>query len=179
MENTPHVYRTLITLTYRGAPVDGRAVKADLRAFTRMLRVYKVFPRSAVWILEFQRRGSPHFHLLSTDFVPKGAVSYIWSWTTGESAKTSTNVKAIRRPLGYALKYAAKLQQKEPPDRYKDLGRFWGIVGCRCRYECEASRLGVPRDDMYGMIQNERNHEVGKAIYDHRRGFLAFDRGRR
>lgn len=58
----------MVTLTYPGdwlavAP-DGKTVKAHLRALRRRYERAWEEPLTAVWKLEFQRRGAPHFHLL-------------------------------------------------------------------------------------------------------------------
>lgn len=58
----------LVTLTYPGdwlaVATDGRAVKRHLLAFKKRYRRAWGVPLAAVWKLEFQRRGAPHFHLL-------------------------------------------------------------------------------------------------------------------
>jgi len=58
----------MITLTYPGdwltvAP-DGKAAKKHLQAFRRRYERAWGEPLTAVWKLEFQRRGAPHYHLL-------------------------------------------------------------------------------------------------------------------
>lgn len=58
----------MVTLTYPGdwlavAP-DGKAAKAHLRALRRRYERAWEQPLTAVWKLEFQRRGAPHYHLL-------------------------------------------------------------------------------------------------------------------
>lgn len=58
----------MVTLTYPGdwetvAP-DGKTSKAHLQAFRRRYERAWGEPLRAVWKLEFQRRGAPHYHLL-------------------------------------------------------------------------------------------------------------------
>lgn len=58
----------MITLTYPGdwltvAP-NGKAAKKHLQAFRRRYERAWGEPLAAVWKLEFQRRGAPHYHLL-------------------------------------------------------------------------------------------------------------------
>lgn len=58
----------MVTLTYPGdwltvAP-NGQTAKAHLRALRRRYERAWGEPLAAVWKLEFQRRGAPHFHLL-------------------------------------------------------------------------------------------------------------------
>lgn len=64
----PHRLPAMITLTYPGdwltvAP-DGRSVKRHLDALRLRYRRAWGEPITALWKLEFQRRGAPHFHLL-------------------------------------------------------------------------------------------------------------------
>jgi hypothetical protein len=47
---------------------------------------------------------------------------------------SGTRFEAIREPAAmpsYVGKYASKWEQKEVPDDFKNVGRFWGIRGCR------------------------------------------------
>ncbi|WP_433501827.1 rolling circle replication-associated protein (plasmid) [Sphaerimonospora sp. CA-214678] len=58
----------MVTLTYPGdwltvAP-NGKVVKAQLKALRKRYERAWGEPLQAVWKLEFQRRGAPHFHLL-------------------------------------------------------------------------------------------------------------------
>lgn len=59
-------FRSLITLTYgQNYPLNGKGVKSDLNRFlTRLRQVYDGV--GVVWFLEFQKRGAPHIHLLTT-----------------------------------------------------------------------------------------------------------------
>ncbi len=63
-----------ITLTYPSSwPPSARTWKAHLRALReRMIRRYGRFP--AIWRLEFQKRGAPHFHLLAWAEIPASVV---------------------------------------------------------------------------------------------------------
>lgn len=177
LENTPHVYCVLMTLTYAWVPTCGQQCKSDLKNFHMQLRRRGVMPRSALWIMEFQRRGALHYHLFSTDYIDKYVLSDAWSAASGNPASTSTNVQAIRKPISYALKYASKLEQKIPPIWFQSGGRFWGILGCRCRYELERSWHDSCHDDAYGQLKYAEKLAEGKRIWRHRRGFLAFAEG--
>lgn len=64
MKNCDADFRSMMTLTYpREFPADGRIVKAHLRALKERLRRRWVDFR-AIWFLEFQRRGAPHYHVM-------------------------------------------------------------------------------------------------------------------
>lgn len=55
---------TMLTLTYPGVfPRNGQEVKKALNVVLSMLRSKGKF--SYVWFLEFQKRGAPHFHILT------------------------------------------------------------------------------------------------------------------
>lgn len=83
----------MITLTYPGdwltvAP-NGKAAKRHLDAFRKRYERAWGEPLRAVWKLEFQRRGAPHFHLL---MVPPHGLSR----TPGDRARAAARVGAGR-----------------------------------------------------------------------------------
>jgi len=58
-------FGSMITLTYPVIfPRDGKTIKAAMNNFTQMMRDQNYGPY--LWFLEFQVRGAPHFHILST-----------------------------------------------------------------------------------------------------------------
>lgn len=140
--NTEIEFRTMITLTYPGAfPSDGRKVKSDLNKF--LLWVRKDQGKcSVLWFLEFQQRGAPHVHCLYSFGVPRNAnerrglrfrVSTAWYRIVGSGdvrhLQAGTRTERIRKRDGarhYAVKYASKMRQKEVPEGYRNVGRFWG-----------------------------------------------------
>lgn len=136
----------MITLTYESIPGDGREVMADLGAFRRRLDRWtdeRQIDYGAVWIKEFQRRGSVHFHLLVvfSDLLRGdyrfhlramiGFVSLAWHEITGSSEKglrAGTRVEGVRRSaIGYMMRYMGKDYQKNVPPDFKNVGRFWGF----------------------------------------------------
>lgn len=145
--NTQADFRSMVTLTYPAEySNDGRAVKADLNAFLVWHR--KLFPgEKYLWFLEFQERGAPHFHVLSTvDLVSHGKLSTItrnsgkqWQtrWETWQRLESywkqrgggDTSWEVMQEKDGgkrYAAKYATKAYQKRVPEAYQNVGRFWG-----------------------------------------------------
>lgn len=94
---------------------------------------------SAFWFLEFQDRGAPHFHIFCTWAPSKEWIAKRWAGIlkddTGRVEKAGTRVEYLRKGRGgtisYAMKYAAKQGQKECPEQFKNVGRFWGICGER------------------------------------------------
>lgn len=133
-DRVPHPL--FFTLTYPGEwPRDPRVWKKHLRAFRgRMERKYGKFP--AIWRLEFQRRGAPHFHLLVFLAIPPSVlrefVSHSWYGVvaSGDDAhlKAGTQVVHVdswRGIRSYAAKYLGKVEQAAlDPDL--PAGRFWG-----------------------------------------------------
>jgi len=136
----------MVTLTYEGIPTDGREVMRDLDAFRRRLDRWtdeRQIDYGAVWIKEFQRRGSVHFHLLVVfsdllrgdyrfhlrkliDFV-----SVAWHEITGSSEKglrAGTRVEGVKKTaVGYLMRYIGKDYQKNVPEDFQNVGRFWGF----------------------------------------------------
>lgn len=124
----------MVTLTYgRDFPTDGKVVKQHLKNFfERLRRIGWLEEYSLVWWLEFQKRGAPHIHMLVTDWLSKSFVSKAWAEVSGAPLSSSTRCEALRDPDkagDYAAKYAAKSDQKDVPDGYTDVGRFWGRRG--------------------------------------------------
>ncbi len=124
-----------ITLTYPARwPDDPKVWKDHLDKFKRRMR-RKFGPFAAVWRLEFQKRGAPHFHLLV--FLQASAqdlynwVSAAWYEVCGEICpehlRAGTRVESVRSWRGvvaYAAKYMGKLEKLAVGVR--DPGRFWG-----------------------------------------------------
>jgi hypothetical protein len=129
-----------VTLTYHHAwPEDRRGRNAHLEAFRKRLeRVYGQF--SAVWRLEFQKRGAPHYHLLMWLPVPpakhrlavlRQRIAAAWTEIAGygstDHARAGTKVEIPRSWRGvnsYAAKYMGKLEQLQGGTA--SVGRFWG-----------------------------------------------------
>lgn len=141
-------YRTMVTLTYPGFfDSNGKEVKEHLR---RMLQEFKrefqrvepnnVMAYSSFWFLEFQQRGAPHFHIFTTAKFPKDWIAKKWYEIVGSDdirhLHAGTRVETILAGregcISYASKYAAKLEQKDVPEEYHNVGRFWGVSGNRC-----------------------------------------------
>lgn len=135
--NTDVVFTAMLTLTYpREFPNDGKQVKRNLKAFLVELG-RKVQGLGYLWFLEFQKRGAPHIHVLVRG-VRVHKPMQVWvseTWyrlcATGDERhlRAGTRLERIRKPDGarhYAVKYAFKMKQKSVPERYRDVGRFWG-----------------------------------------------------
>ena len=130
-----------VTLTYHKAwPKDRHGRKAHLDAFRKRLeRHYGAF--AAVWRLEFQRRGAPHYHLLVWLPVVSASagigtlrerVAWHWNavadpenvqhWQAGTSVEVPRSWRGVN---SYAAKYMGKLEQLQ--EGASSVGRFWGV----------------------------------------------------
>jgi len=134
--NTPIEFVTMVTLTYpRTYPEDGRACKQHLRAWLEWQRRTWDSP-SYLWFLEFQARGAPHFHILTThpmveDDKPTLSLAWYKTVNSGDARhwRAGTRIETIRTTDGakrYAVKYALKMRQKTLPPGFTWPGRFYG-----------------------------------------------------
>ncbi|NAS27512.1 hypothetical protein GT755_38325 [Herbidospora sp. NEAU-GS84] len=115
----------MVTLTYPGdwltvAP-DGKTVKRHLAAFRRRYEKAWDEPLKAIWKLEFQRRGAPHFHLL---LVPPHGLSKM----PGARATSAAKVGA-GRPFREWLSavWAAIVGHPDPEERARHLLAGTGV----------------------------------------------------
>ncbi len=153
----------MVTLTYPGewqsVAGDPRAVKGHLRAF--QMRWTREFGAPlAVWKMEFQRRGAPHFHLMMPS-PPSLSTAAFRQWVGENWAQIVDHQDPEQRELhekaGTAVDYASgtkmtdpkrvavyftkhglwssKEYQNQPPSQWTDgggsVGRFWGYWGLR------------------------------------------------
>jgi hypothetical protein len=184
LTNTANEYVTFGTLTY-GAdyPLDGREVKDHLKAFREACRRRGYLDAtdgpSICWWLEFQARGAPHVHFLAETFIPKTWLSSTWARIVGnpELAKTATRVEQVyggaKTLARYAAKYASKQYQKEVPENFVSVGRFWGVWGLHSCPVVSAAIPGcVPQDLLKRLLATEPGgfcvvHDAGWIWFSH------------
>lgn len=140
-----NVRATFITLTFKGYPTNAEA-KRCLHAF--FAHLYRTYPKaSAVWRMEFQKRGSIHFHLLvfSLPYWPQKELSDTWKGITGEKS-SRTDIRLVRSRHGvmyYVSKYISKVEVKSGKTSFIQVpylhgykkwrkGRFWGYHNKKC-----------------------------------------------
>ena len=124
-------------LTYHNHwPTDGRKCKQHLDNFLRELR--RILPDvNYLWIMEFQKRNAPHFHLFLT--IPPDRQIHeqlAQAWTRITSPDDTQALDFHRHPdnwidwimnnANYLAKYLDKDAQKHIPTGYSNFGRFWG-----------------------------------------------------
>lgn len=135
-------------LTYHQALPDGVTCKKHLDAWLKVLR--RAAPGVGyLWILEFQTRGVPHFHVwLTAPFseslwkslgaawnriAEPSSPEHLWWHTeprvdprTGKLQRSMLNWEM--NGAGYLRKYMSKLAQKCVPEGFGWCGRFWGAT---------------------------------------------------
>ena len=133
-----------VTLTYPAEyPRDGRVVKRHLKALRKRMGRGFGDELRAVWAMEFQKRGAPHFMLLVNCFVPAKLLAKWWYEVVGSGderhLRAGVQAEAPKGDLrAYFLKrYMAKGDQKAVPDDYQHPGRMWGTWGKLGKVELE------------------------------------------
>jgi hypothetical protein len=135
--NSGHKIKSSFCLTYHNNyPSYGRILKKHLHSFLVMLHELHKF--QYIWVLEFQERGAPHFHFF-VDVSSKNKKFHedfakIWNSITKESElhyafhMSSRNFFPWNMITGTYLSkvYMAKSNQKDVPENFKNVGRFWG-----------------------------------------------------
>lgn len=140
-------YRYMGTLTVREWSLEGKKFKAAMELYfnwklEKMRAVcdqWGVPPSEAsiFWFLEFQARGAPHLHYFYTHPFNWFDCATKWASVVRQPDIVRQCSKFEKLNLGrsgaisYAKKYAAKQYQKEVPENYRNVGRFWGIRGMR------------------------------------------------
>lgn len=183
MQCTSTEFKSMITLTYgRYYPREGTIVKQDLK---HMMYFVKSVSESWLWFLEFQKRGAPHIHILTTVpyILPSMhlRLAYRWVIRQADSPYFQLAVKpdeiyerlkdmvvfnmrpeaweVIRKKDGarrYVSKYASKQEQKAVPVNYQDVGRFWGCS--KDVREIEGVEVELTVDELMLLLE-QHNHK--------------------
>lgn len=139
VRNTEALWGSMACLSYpEHFPVDGRLVKKHLRAFLEALKRRYGTKVAYLWFLEFQKRGAPHIHVLMGREIE---IDLEWFAATWFRIVGSNDSKHYRVHLHkkqwqevysadgcerYVAKYAHKTFQKQVPEGFENVGRFWG-----------------------------------------------------
>jgi len=135
--NSGHLIKSQFCLTYHHQqPTDGTTVKRDLDRWLKSYR--RRNPGSPyLWVLEFQNRGAPHYHVflgskVNRDMQKKMAKSWV-RITKGDHKQEWWHNRPDNwmpwqmETASYVLKnYVVKTAQKEVPPSFQNVGRFWG-----------------------------------------------------
>lgn len=140
--NSGHLVKSQFCLTYHEQiPSDGEECKRHLDKWLKAYR--RRFPAGLyLWVLEFQKRGAPHFHLFLSEEVDREMqkkLAMSWARITRGSFQKYDKVQYWWhcRPSNwmdwkmndgkYVMKeYAVKAAQKDVPKEFVNVGRFWG-----------------------------------------------------
>lgn len=172
--NTSVDFDAMVTLTYpSGYPCDGRIVKGHLAAFLQWMR-RRIKGLSYLWFIEFQKRGAPHYHVLYTKKgvrLGKTDVSRRWYEIVGSEdgrhLVAGTRVETVRNPEGlrhYAVKYAMKMHQKDVPEGYEHVGRFWGhSADVKPKFVARRPLSGI--DDLRDAIDKGGRYGANLGVY--------------
>lgn len=140
-----HKIRSQFCLTYHtDFPLDGREVKADVARFERQVKRCFGQDTPMLWVLEFQKRGAPHIHFFS-DIEPnpfnRRTLSILWvkhalGYTQSLDIPTFRFHDHVKNFQGWTMKsgqylvkeYINKIEQKEVPENFQNVGRFWAAT---------------------------------------------------
>ena len=133
LRNIIHEMNYEVGLTYPNEfPNDGLAVKDHLHKL-RMRLAYRGY--KSIWVLEFQGRGAPHFHMLLDKEIELEKLLKMWYAIVGSGdtkhLRHGAHVNKIRTKEGmrhYFASYLTKQDQKTVPEAYHNVGRFWGYT---------------------------------------------------
>lgn len=144
--------------------LDGRIIKKHFKAFIlAYLREFGLDGRY-FWVLEFQRNGNPHFHIVTdckADIkAQRDFVAARWYKIVGSGLqkhyKAGTSCELVRSQAGvasYIAGYLKKANQKQVPENFHNVGRFWG--GSRKAFEIEKQMFHF-EDSMEGVAAARR-----------------------
>jgi hypothetical protein len=124
-------------MTYHKATPDGRTSKKHLNRLLNAIR--REFGHVGyIWIMEFQGRGTVHYHLfLTLPHTTPGLHKFLadtWHRIAEPDSPEHLRFHQHRRNFiawsmdrpGYLTKYLEKENQKNVPENFKNCGRFWG-----------------------------------------------------
>ena len=178
----------MVTLTYPAEfPVGGRVVMDHWRRMRQWF--HRQGHSTGLWFKEFQARGAPHFHIFLTGRVDKSAVATAWYAIVGSDDPrhlyAGTRTEALRNldaAGAYAAKYAAKSLQKDVPDGFANVGRFWGMWGkpeiCRTELIRGRQAASVVRIIRRGYQNRRKAWKCRRRFRDNgRSGFTGWETG--
>lgn len=140
MNNNDIEYKSMITLTYpieMKEKLNGVEVKYHLNRFTKRFKL-----NNYIWVMEFQKNGNPHFHILTDNEYKEEEnkkISQIWYEIVDSNLEKHLNAGTRNEKLyagkegasSYIRKYVSKKEQKRIPKNFKNVGKLWGKGGER------------------------------------------------
>lgn len=133
-------YGHALTLTMRDTPPDRAALDRTFRAL--MARYDRLGVVRLQWVMELQRRGTPHFHMAvyTAEPLPRGGWELVEHWLAVAepwgASWGAQKVEALKRENGwfrYMSKHASRsvghYQRVGMPPGWTVTGRLWGKRG--------------------------------------------------
>lgn len=110
---------SFITLSYGKDYPDDHESKIHLDNFFKRIRRFKEKNGGEfrfLWVAEKQKRGAIHYHILSSDYVPKDIINACWNGITSKwqrnnghlNQRVLPNVIGVKNAGGYLAKYLSK-----------------------------------------------------------------------
>jgi len=133
-----HNMQVLIGLTYPEemyGTMTGPESKEHLHRLLKWLKNEEVGPDLVyAWVLEFQPGTlNPHYHILLNRRVDIPRLSSKWFEIVGSGLEkhrnAGTSVQSVKdktRCMVYVASYLRKIDQKQVPESFQNVGRFWG-----------------------------------------------------
>jgi len=134
--NSGHMIKSQIALTYHfKIPETGEEIKKQIHHL--LIKIQREYGKIYyLWVLEFQERGAPHFHLftsLPADNVICRVIGTAWNKIIKEDEQHLRFQTDSRSMIEWKMisgkylssQYVSKQKQKQVPENFKDVGRFW------------------------------------------------------
>lgn len=136
---SPRLVSMFVATYADGGPKDGRLAKSHLDAFLKRIR--RRFPSVGyLWVLEFQgirNNHAPHYHVFLTLPHSEELAQFLgesWHEVAGNGCEKHLRVALHPRSFiawdmgagSYVTKYLDKARQKDVPEGFAGVGRFWG-----------------------------------------------------
>lgn len=147
--NTSTQFGSMLTLTYgKEHPVNGVVLKGHLNKFITYHRRMTGDKYSYLWVMEFQARGAPHFHLLTTIATAntseaRRAMAASWCKAVlGKGDRDYSDIstrdrKSLRREM---------MAVHEHPSSMMDLWSEGGAIRYICKYAAKLNQKTVPQN---------------------------------
>lgn len=163
----------LFTLTYPDVfpdPEESETYKRHLDSISKAIRRRG---GSGYWVLEFQKRKAPHYHLIvfgiCQDEIPElqAWVSRRWYEIVGSEdpkhLRAGTKVekpRSVGQARGYVAKYASKGNQALDG---AFTGRYWGAFGRAAIPGCEEVSLDITEEEGRALMKIARRYIANKV----------------
>jgi hypothetical protein len=169
-------WQSMVTLTYHKGFPEYEESKQDLNVCLQTIRRMRI---RYLWVVEFQRRGYPHYHIWLNRELDKTERERIFKSWLIRTSKYNSDDKAwkfhlhernytkwdVKLNLNYAVKYAEKQQQKYLPIGCDSIGRWWGasknIIEPEETYTFDYENSSLIRRK----VSNQFRRNVKRAIY--------------